>query len=91
MTTFDAALAVHAAVKLICVEPHEGGAARSQWPQQAPTALLLSGPEGGWSRRELDQARDAGAIAITLGPRTLRAELAPAIGVTALWTAWGWP
>ena len=39
--------------------------------------LLLSGPEGGLSPQELDQAQARGFMPVTLGPRVLRAETAP--------------
>jgi 16S rRNA (uracil1498-N3)-methyltransferase len=38
--------------------------------------LMLVGPEGGFSRPEMDQARSSGVHLITLGPRRLRAETA---------------
>ncbi|MDI6450115.1 16S rRNA (uracil(1498)-N(3))-methyltransferase [Anaerobaca lacustris] len=37
---------------------------------------LLIGPEGGFSDAETAQARDSGAVAVTLGPRILRTETA---------------
>jgi len=43
----------------------------------AASVTLLSGPEGGLSVAEEDAAIAAGFIAVTLGPRTLRAETAP--------------
>ncbi len=44
----------------------------------APVGLsLLSGPEGGLSDAEYSQAQAHGIVAVTLGPRTLRAETAP--------------
>ena len=54
------------------------------------TALVLVGPEGGWSRSELELALGAGAEPRQLGPRTLRAESAPIVLLSALWTEWGW-
>jgi 16S rRNA (uracil1498-N3)-methyltransferase len=44
-------------------------------PADAP-ALFLSGPEGGLSPSEDQQARAAGFLPVTLGPRVLRAETA---------------
>ncbi len=41
------------------------------------------GPKGGWDDRELETARDAGAVVVTFGGRILRAETA-AIGITAI-------
>jgi 16S rRNA (uracil1498-N3)-methyltransferase len=43
---------------------------------------LLIGPEGGFTREEAELARRAGAITVSLGPRTLRAETA-ALATTA--------
>jgi 16S rRNA (uracil1498-N3)-methyltransferase len=60
-----------------------------QWPR-VPDAVLCVGPEGGWSEDELRQADEAGARRLNLGPRTLRAEAAPAVALTVLWTRWGW-
>ena len=40
------------------------------------TAIIAVGPEGGWSKRELELARARSAIELGLGPRTLRAETA---------------
>jgi len=54
------------------------------------TALVLIGPEGGWSEAELTLAAAKGARFATLGPRTLRAETAPTVALSALWTLWGW-
>ncbi len=39
--------------------------------------LTLSGPEGGLSPAEEDAARACGFVAVTLGPRVLRADTAP--------------
>jgi 16S rRNA (uracil1498-N3)-methyltransferase len=43
----------------------------------ADPVLLLSGPEGGLSPQELNQAQAHGFMPVTLGPRVLRAETAP--------------
>ena len=43
----------------------------------ADPVLLLSGPEGGLSPQELNQAQARGFVPVTLGPRVLRAETAP--------------
>ena len=42
---------------------------------------FLSGPEGGLSAKEDAQAREAGFIPVTLGPRTLRAETAALVAL----------
>ena len=79
--------------KFMCVEPKlavdgldQAGAARSR----PLDAIVLVGPEGGWSAKEVEHARTAGVSLIHLGPRTLRAETVPTVVLTALWTAWGW-
>jgi 16S rRNA (uracil1498-N3)-methyltransferase len=54
-------------------------------PQAEPgPVLLLSGPEGGLSPAEEQAARAAGFQALSLGPRTLRAETAPLALLAAL-------
>ncbi|HSW17878.1 MAG TPA: 16S rRNA (uracil(1498)-N(3))-methyltransferase [Ramlibacter sp.] len=50
----------------------------------AADVLLLSGPEGGLSAAELKLAAAQGFRAVTLGPRTLRAETAPLAALAAL-------
>jgi len=47
------------------------------------SVALLIGPEGGFSAEEVMQARDAGFLPVSLGPRVLRTETA-AIVATAL-------
>jgi 16S rRNA (uracil1498-N3)-methyltransferase len=77
-------------LKLICLEPAHAGA-RAIGPITRPPAwvILLVGPEGGWSAAEVAAARAAGCQAVHLGPRVLRAELAPVVAISALWTAIG--
>jgi 16S rRNA (uracil1498-N3)-methyltransferase len=53
------------------------------------SALLLVGPEGGWTPEEVRCALAEGCEAITLGPRTLRADAAAVIALAALHGAWG--
>lgn len=43
----------------------------------AKTIVLLSGPEGGFSDGEIQQAQQQGVISVGLGPRVLRTETAP--------------
>jgi 16S rRNA (uracil1498-N3)-methyltransferase len=56
----------------------------------APTAphpfsvALFSGPEGGFSASEFETALRYDIIAVTLGPRTLRAETAPIVATAAI-------
>lgn len=46
--------------------------------------LLIIGPEGGISEHELDLAKDAGATAVSLGRRILRAETAGLVAISAI-------
>jgi len=91
-------------VRLICVEPTAYPAespANSVGPpfmggrvspvQEIPkpaSAHVIVGPEGGWSPAELAAALAAGAVPISLGGRTLRADAAPLVALTALLTTW---
>ena len=91
VTDYDVLLREPAAVRLICVEP--GVAARTDdWKVLAAPASvqLLIGPEGGWADGEVQQALAAGALALSLGPRTLRAETAPVVALTLVSAVWGW-
>jgi 16S rRNA (uracil1498-N3)-methyltransferase len=50
--------------------------------------LIAIGPEGGWSPKEVEQAREAGWRPWTIGARTLRAESAPLAALSILTYAW---
>ena len=54
-----------------------------QWSGPPPTSTrLFVGPEGGWSERELQIAKEEDAQVFGLGPRTLRVETAVLAAVT---------
>ena len=54
-----------------------------------PTAAVLAiGPEGGWSADEIDVARAAGFDVVTLGTRTLRADIAGLVAIAVFQAAW---
>jgi 16S rRNA (uracil1498-N3)-methyltransferase len=79
---------------LVSVEP---GRVRPVWGPDAvgpgprpDAALLLVGPEGGWDEDEVRLLANAGARRLSLGPRTLRGDLAPAVALSLLWAHWGW-
>jgi len=55
-----------------------------------PTAAaLLIGPEGGLASDDIEAARAASFIPLTLGPRVLRTETAPVVALTLLQHLWG--
>jgi len=61
------------------------------WIDSSPSAawVLAVGPEGGWDPEELEAARRAGFEPVAAGPRTLRAETAALVAVTAVQLAAG--
>lgn len=66
---------------------HEGApadaslaSALAQYPR-AERILLLVGPEGGFSDNEVERARSAGGVVISLGPTRLRAETAAIVAM----------
>jgi 16S rRNA (uracil1498-N3)-methyltransferase len=77
---------------LMCVEPAalESRSIELSALARPLTALGLVGPEGGWSSAEIDLATRRGAKLLNLGPRTIRAETAPTVFLSSLWTIWGW-
>jgi 16S rRNA (uracil1498-N3)-methyltransferase len=50
-------------------------------------ATLVVGPEGGWAPDEIE-ALEASCVAVTLGPRTLRADAAAVVALAALFAVW---
>jgi len=74
-----AALGVDCAFRLIA-DAGEGsvpvGTGNGSGKGGSPKALLLVGPEGGFTDAELSLARENGFLPVTLGPRRLRAETA---------------
>ena len=79
------------AARVMCVEPSASlGAVLpvSMVPKSSAVDLIV-GPEGGWAVAEVATAHDSGAILMSLGGRTLRADAVPIIAMTALLTSWG--
>jgi 16S rRNA (uracil1498-N3)-methyltransferase len=80
-------------LRLLLVEPSTTGTRAGSDEVTAPSSLrvlenhapgslaLIVGPEGGWSDEEVRQAEQAGCIAVSLGPLTLRAD---AVAITAI-------
>jgi len=92
ITQFEATLTeTRADVTVMCVEPEHVGDSNAIDSGPAPaSALVMIGPEGGWSAEEVERAVGVGARLIHLGPRTLRAEVVPTVALSCLWTRWGW-
>ena len=83
------------AVRLLLLEPSAAGpgpaAALLNALRTAPrpvSAVLATGPEGGWTDDEIRAAEGAGFRPLTLGRRTLRAETAPVAALSILRFVW---
>ena len=55
---------------------------------RAEAATLFIGPEGGWTADEVRQASAKGAMLVTLGAQTIRADAMPIVALTALRVHW---
>lgn len=79
------------AARVMCVEPSAalGDTISVDAVSRSRAVDLIIGPEGGWAVSEIAAAHDAGAMLMSLGARTLRADAMPIIAMTALLTTWG--
>lgn len=81
------------ALRLMLVEPAAAAEVEAMSAIQrepAPQdAVLLVGPEGGWSEPEWSSARTRGVRLVTLGHRTLRADAVPVAAISVLQFLWG--
>jgi 16S rRNA (uracil1498-N3)-methyltransferase len=77
--------------RVMCVEPTAalGDVVSVTNVPKASAVHVIVGPEGGWSVTEVAAAHETGAILMSLGSRTLRADAVPLIALTALLTTWG--
>ena len=57
--------------------------------QEPKSVMLLCGPEGGFSEREVKLAQEQQCHSLGLGPRILRAETAPLAAISLLQYHWG--
>jgi 16S rRNA (uracil1498-N3)-methyltransferase len=73
---------------LVLCEPSSGPAGPLHAVPSAAAVQLLVGPEGGWSGEERGAFAAAGFYAVSLGGRTLRADAAPLVALSALYEAW---
>lgn len=78
-------------LRLMChPEASDDLAARLRSAPGLRALTLLVGPEGGWSDKELAQAREAGVEAVRFGPRVLRTETAGLALLSAAGALLGW-
>lgn len=71
------------ALRLV-LSPHAGVRLREALPPNTRSIILAAGPEGGYDAAEERQLREAGFVAIRLGPRVLRTETAALAALAAL-------
>lgn len=69
-------------------EEERGNGIRAHWHGETDAALII-GPEGGMSAEEIGQLKEAGAVAVTLGPRIFRTETAGLAALVSLLTLSG--
>ena len=91
VTAFAGALSGDAGPSAGCrVVLSESGSSRLvALPRPSGTIAIVAGPEGGLTEAEEKAAVDAGFVAITLGPRTLRTETAAVAALAAMQSLWG--
>ncbi len=80
-------------LRVIFVEPtnthvRDGLASLGDRPRPARASLMV-GPEGGWTDDEVVLATECGWEAVTLGDRTLRADVMPIAALSVLFCLWG--
>jgi 16S rRNA (uracil1498-N3)-methyltransferase len=73
---------------LIALAEPSLGVRPGELPPRPDTATVLVGPEGGWAPAEVDALSSAGAILLSLGGRTLRADAAPLVALAVVLTEW---
>lgn len=58
-------------------------------PESVNQAVLMAGPEGGFSEAEEAAILDSGFVPLSLGPRVLRTETAAMTATACLQARWG--
>jgi 16S rRNA (uracil1498-N3)-methyltransferase len=87
--TFDVALE-SGETPIMFVEPDTAWQARSlRAVPRASASTVFIGPEGGWTADEVRLASARGAMLVTLGAQTIRADAMPVVALTALRVHWG--
>jgi 16S rRNA (uracil1498-N3)-methyltransferase len=78
------------APRIVLAEPAAGLRSSTPSAAEAPgSAVLAVGPEGGWSRVDLERFAAARFTALTLGALTLRADVAALVAISVLRAGWG--
>ena len=77
------------AVPGLIMDPSGGGLNTLDLPAQPQQLRLVTGPEGGFSDAELLSSDTANYRRMSVGPRILRAETAPLVGLTLLHARFG--
>jgi 16S rRNA (uracil1498-N3)-methyltransferase len=79
-----------AVVRVVLVEPQAGvPTVTLAAVPKAEAIILFVGPEGGWTSAEVAHAVESGAVLVTLGSLTLRADAAPLVAIAAIRAALG--
>jgi len=76
-------------LRLIPWESEDNMGLRQLAHSEVEKVILLIGPEGGFSNEEVDRAKEAGFIPVSLGKRLLRTETAGLAAVSMLQYIWG--
>ena len=71
-------------VRVILYEMETHTPLRKALSGAAGSVALITGPEGGFEQSEIDEARAASVLPVTIGRRILRAETAPVCALSAL-------
>jgi 16S rRNA (uracil1498-N3)-methyltransferase len=77
-----------AGTRVVLLERQEGQPPLASLPRPQAITLLV-GPAGGWEPVEIRRLAGAGFVAVSLGPRILRAETAAIAALTAAQVLWG--
>lgn len=85
--SYDAAIEQTRAALRLLLAP--GATPADALPDTVTDIAVAVGPEGGFSEREIAQARDAGWLPVLLGPRVLRTETAGLVACAWINTRWG--
>lgn len=88
--TLDQLIASDASARrFVCVEPSADVLVTDPVTVPAPlSALVLTGPEGGWSPAELEMLKERGVTFVRIGRRTITAERATLAALAVLMAVW---